>query len=110
MLDLRVSMTIDTRTLRSRPIRPLILGALLTIGAACGDSPSGPEPVASVTLSASVGTVVPAQTLLLIATLKDGTGNVLSGRTVVWASSDQTRARVDGNGLVTGVAQGNAQI
>jgi uncharacterized protein YjdB len=43
-------------------------------------------------------------TVQLTATLRAANNAVLTGRTVTWASSDTTIARVSGSGLVTGVA------
>ncbi len=48
-------------------------------------------------------------TLQLTATVKDGAGNTLN-RNVSWASGNEGIAAVDNNGLVTGVASGNATI
>jgi len=50
------------------------------------------------------------QTLQLTATLKDASGNVLTGRTVMWASSAWGVAAVSAGGLVTGSASGSATI
>ena len=68
-------------------------------------------PVASITIS-DPGTepVAPGATLQLTATAFDANGNQLPGRSFNWASSDQTVATVDNTGLVTGVAQGTANI
>src|SRR3989442_1035738 len=44
------------------------------------------------------------------ATLKDSAGNVLTGRTITWASSAGAVATVNGSGLVSGVAAGVATI
>src|SRR5213592_1864550 len=43
-------------------------------------------------------------------TVKDSSGNVLSGRTVTWASNNNGVATVDANGLGSGVASGTATI
>jgi len=42
--------------------------------------------------------------------LRDGAGNVLTGRTVIWSSSDIRVASVSATGLVTAVALGRATI
>jgi len=44
------------------------------------------------------------------ATTKDANGNVLTGRTVTWASNSTAAATVNASGLVTGVATGTAMI
>ena len=67
-------------------------------------------PVASVTVTPLSATVSVGQTAQLTATLKDASGNVLSGRAVTWSSSDTTIARVSGSGVVTAVATGSATI
>jgi uncharacterized protein YjdB len=89
-----------------------VLATVVTVVTACGDGkgPAAPVPVALVTLSTNVATVVPVQTLQLTATVKDAAGNALSGRGVSWASSDESRVRVGATGLLTGVAAGAAQI
>src|SRR6266513_2486557 len=67
-------------------------------------------PVASVTVSPSSGSLQVGQTVQLTATLKDSTGNTLTGRTVMWGSGETTVARVSLSGLMTGVAEGSATI
>jgi len=68
-------------------------------------------PVASITIS-DPGTepVAPGATLQLTATAFDANNNQLPGRSFNWASSDDAVATVDNTGLVTGVAQGTANI
>jgi uncharacterized protein YjdB len=67
-------------------------------------------PVASVSVSPATGLVQVGQTLQLTATPKDASGNPLSGRTVTWTSTDSALAKVNGSGLVTGVAAGSVTI
>jgi len=67
-------------------------------------------PVASVSVSPSAPTVGRGQTVQLTVTLRDAAGNVLSGRTVTWATSAGGIASVSASGLVTGVAGGTATI
>ena len=67
-------------------------------------------PVASVTLTPSPANVGIGAILQLTATLKDAGGNVLSGRTVTWASDNTGIATVGSAGLVTGVVAGSATI
>ena len=69
-----------------------------------------PAPVASVTVTPSTATVEAGETTALSATVKDANGQTLTGRTVTWASSDGTKATVNGSGVVTGVAVGSATI
>jgi len=69
-----------------------------------------PPPVASVTVSPATASVTVGETLQLTATLRDAAGNVLTGRTVDWSSSDQARLSVSAAGEVTGVSEGSATI
>ncbi len=94
------------------------VAAILLVAACGGGDPSGPPPpapppappaVATVTLSATEATLVPDQQVQLTATLRDASGNTLSGRTVDWSSSAIGVATVS-NGLVTAVAPGAANI
>ncbi len=77
---------------------------------ACGDSTSGPEPVASIALSAPSQAAVVGGTLQISASPKDAGGTALTGRSMTWSSNDQSVATVSGTGLVTGVAPGSARI
>ena len=93
---------------------------IAVLAAACGgdsDSPadpgnggSDPKPVGSVTVTPATASVVIGKTTQLAATTKDAAGNVVTGRTIGWTTSAATIATVDGNGLVTGVAAGTANI
>ena len=63
-------------------------------------------PVATVTVSPAAATVAVTRTVPLGAVVKDAGGNVLTGRTVTWTTSDPTLATVSAAGVVTGVAAG----
>ena len=67
-------------------------------------------PVTSVTVSPQSTSLPTGQTQQLMATLRDSTGNVLSGITVTWSSSNQSAATVSDTGLVTGIAPGSSTI
>jgi len=67
-------------------------------------------PVASVTVSPASASVTIGGTTQLTATLKDASGNLLTGRVVTWVSSAPTVATVTGTGLVSGVTAGSATI
>src|SRR6266516_4737582 len=73
-------------------------------------TPPAPAPVASVTVSPAAASVSVGASVQLTATLKDASGNVLTGRSVTWASSTLGMATVSTSGLVTGVAVGAATI
>src|SRR5438105_3578574 len=67
-------------------------------------------PVASMTVSPATATVTIGTTTQLTATPKDANGTALSGRAVIWATSNAAVATVSASGLVTGVAAGSATI
>ncbi len=89
---------------------PLV--AALTV-CACTAEPLGPPnlvPVATVAVApanpvVSVGATAPLTPIPL-----DAKGDTLTNRTFTWATSDAAIATVDGQGVVTGVAAGTAQI
>src|SRR5437667_111751 len=66
--------------------------------------------VASVTISPATGSIRVGQTLQLTATPKDLAGGTLTGRTVMWTSSNTSVATVSGSGMVAGVTAGSATI
>src|SRR2546425_6459783 len=93
----------------------LLLAAALLMGTACSESNAPPSatvppsvPVASVTVAPA--TVLVGVTVQLTATTKDAAGNLLTGRTVTWATSKPGVATVNSTGLATGVAAGQATI
>jgi alpha-tubulin suppressor-like RCC1 family protein len=91
----------------------VVVAAGLISGSGCGGGdgiPSAPAPVASVTVLPATTAIPPESTLQLTATSKDFNGNVVTGRTVTWATSDTGVARVSPTGLVTGVVAGPATI
>src|SRR6266699_3538713 len=63
-------------------------------------------PVASVVVSPAPATLPLHGTIQLGVTLKDASGNPLTGRTVAWTSSTPTIMTVSATGLVTDVADG----
>jgi len=67
-------------------------------------------PVASVTVSPTAPNMYVGGTVQLTATLKDASGNLLSGRAVTWTTSNGAVGTVSASGLVTGVAVGAATI
>ena len=66
--------------------------------------------VASVTVALNSSSLQAGQSTQGNATLKDASGAVLTGRSVVWTSSDPTVASVDGTGLVTTAKSGSVTI
>jgi trimeric autotransporter adhesin len=69
-----------------------------------------PAPVGSVTVNPSTQTITDGSTATFNATVKDGQGNQLTGRTVSWDSSDHAVATIDNSGLATSTGPGNTNI
>lgn len=67
-------------------------------------------PVATVEITPPSVSLAQNRTQQLSATLRDGAGNVLSGREIAWSSSAGTVAQVNGSGLVSARAQGTSVI
>ncbi len=66
--------------------------------------------VVSMGIAAPAGTVLPGQTIVLVASPKDRNGVVLTDRAVTWASSNTRVATVDANGNVTALSAGTTAI
>ncbi len=71
---------------------------------------ASPVPVASVAVSLGSASLQPGGTTQATATLTDAAGNVLTGRSVVWSSSNPAVATVSPSGVVTAVAPGRADV
>jgi hypothetical protein len=97
---------------RIRPYVPvsLVMCFACSGGDSSGPGPSGPPAVASVTVSPAQVVVEVGATTQLSAQVRDAGGNLLSGRTVSWASSNGGLATVDQTGLVLGMAPGSVMI
>ena len=83
---------------------------------ACGDGPTEPPPPdaprpAAVTVSPATAMLAAlGATTQLSAEVRDQNGQVMTGVSVTWATSDAAVATVDASGLVTGVANGEATV
>ena len=66
--------------------------------------------VASVVVTPASKTMTYGDTTSFAATVRDGTGATILGRTVTWTSSDTTIATVNTAGVVTGQGAGSATI
>jgi plastocyanin len=88
------------------------LSALLACSGGGGDGGGTTGPAVFTTLDVQPATVNVAVngTQALTATAKDQNGATMSGLTVAYQSSDQTKATVTQAGVVTGVAAGTATI
>lgn len=69
-----------------------------------------PPVVTTVTVAPPSASIVAGTTTTLQATVKDQNGNVLSGQTVTWTTSNAAAATVSSSGVVSGVAAGLATI
>jgi len=67
-------------------------------------------PVASVTVSPAAASLTAGQTVQLAAVTRDSAGDVLTGRTVTWTTTNSGVATVSATGLVAGVATGSASV
>ncbi len=67
--------------------------------------------VSTVTVTTPGDSILGTTSLQATATLKDAANNTLTGRPIIWASSDPSVATVDpSTGLITGVSAGNSTI
>jgi hypothetical protein len=70
-----------------------------------------PPPVATtVTVAPPSASIAVGATVTLQATVKDQNGNVMTGQTVTWSTSNSSVATVNPNGVVSGVSAGSATI
>lgn len=69
-----------------------------------------PTTVASVTVTPASNALIVGATVQLTATPKDSVGNVITGRSVAWSSSNASVATVSATGLVSAIAAGSTSI
>lgn len=97
---------------RTHLLATLIL--LLATGCRGGDSgpaaPDGESPIVSIAISPSSSTIVLGQPLQLTATAQGRDGNIRTGVTFTWSSSDTSIAKVSATGAVTSIAEGGVSI
>ncbi len=82
----------------------------ITGQAAITVSAPAPAPVSSIVVTLSATSIQVGQTSNASAVLRDALGNVLTGRSIAWSSSNTTIATVSASGVVTGGAAGSASI
>jgi Bacterial Ig-like domain (group 2) len=92
-----------------------LLGLTCLLSACAAGDPVDPTPpglahVASLSLSTPRDTVYVGDTLTLKLEARDSAGNLLTGRSMNWLSSDTTRAKVSPVGIVTGVEGGKVTV
>jgi uncharacterized protein YjdB len=90
--------------------RRTLLPFLLAVPVACSEVAVTAVDVARVEIEPAAPTVIAGQTVSLHATLRDGLGNALPGRSVAWSTSDPAIVGVDGEGVVVGRAVGTARV
>ena len=66
--------------------------------------------VASVEVTPSSASVAVGSSVQLTATVRDASGNVISGKAIAWSSANAAIAQVDAAGKVTGVAPGSTTV
>ncbi len=98
------------RRVRVRPAALLALLGLLLGGCDGGTVTVEVAPVRSVIVDVPDSTIHEQDTMSLRAIPRDAEGRELTGRTVTWSSSNDSRATVDNRGVVTGVAAGPVTI
>ena len=77
---------------------------------ASGTTAASTAPVATVTVTPATASVAAGGTQPFSATLKDASGNTLTGRAITWSSANTAVATVASNGAATAVAEGTATI
>ena len=82
---------------------------LLALAATAAQRPDNPG-VTAINVSAPTNYVVAARTLQFSARAVNSRGAILRGRTFQWQVSDPSRASIDGNGLLTGLAPGAVSV
>ncbi len=82
----------------------------ITGQAAITVSAPAPAPVSSIVVTLSATSIQVGQTSNASAVLRDALGNVLTGRSIAWSSSNTAIATVSASGIVTGGAAGSASI
>ncbi len=90
-----------TITARTTDRRQLVARATVTVTQ---------RPVAALTVSPPSASLFVGQSQQLVATPTDASGNLLTGRTAVWASSNAAVASVSTGGLVTALTSGVTTI
>ena len=112
------SNALGVATVNATGLVTLVGAGSVTITATCETVPgtsagtvvAATVPVATVTVSPSSFSKAVGQTQVLTAVTKDSLGNVLTGRLVVWSSTNTSVVQVDQAGVVTAIAVGTATI
>ena len=95
---------------RSRLVCSALLGTFWGVAACGSPTDAGPPPVSRVVVTSPVTQLVIGETTQLLARLEDASGNVLTGRSVTWTSSNEALASVSVAGLVSGRGGGPVTV
>jgi Bacterial Ig-like domain (group 2) len=87
-----------------------VLAAVLAAFPALAERVDAPPRIASVAIGAPADYVVAARTLQLTARTQNNRGAIVRGRAIDWQVSDATRASIDGNGVLSGIAPGPVDV
>ncbi len=71
---------------------------------------SSPLSVTTVSVTLASSTLTAGQTTQATAVAKDGSGNIMSGQTISWSSTNTSVATVSSSGVVTAMSAGTASI
>lgn len=93
---------------RPRFVGPALASLLVTV--ACGETGVAPVEVSTVVVSPSLVTLVEADSTALSASPRDALGNVVQGRSVVWAVLDTAVAAISAQGMVRARAVGRTVV
>ena len=93
-----------------RTLRTTLVAALAACGGGDSDFPTEEKPVASVAVTPATATVLAGRTTTLGAAARAADGTAITRPGFTWTSSADGVARVDANGVVTGVAPGTAVV
>jgi alpha-tubulin suppressor-like RCC1 family protein/uncharacterized protein YjdB len=101
--------------LRNLAVTGIACGVLVLVGCSDGKEPTLPGvppsgTIGSVEITPAAPKVYTGRTLSLTATVKAPDGKPMSGQAVTWTSSAPAIAKVEGNGTLTGLAEGTAKI
>ena len=87
-----------------------LAGLCFSVLSCGGSSVTPPTAVASVQITPGSSGLFIAETVQLSAAAKDGSGNVLANRTVLWNSTNSTIASTTSSGLVSALSVGTTDI
>ena len=99
--------------MRAQFVAMRLLPALGIMVQACGSQPTAsapPPPTVALVIVSGPATIQPGETAQFTAVTKDAAGSVLSGRSIIWASTATEVASISTGGLVTAVAAGTTTI